>query len=130
MLLSFNMFEFFWDQCSLLLKHEILQKLVTYVLSPWIPELQTRGLHMCQTWSHSILLSSLMCADGRLNIRFSFTRDSYKGFLLCHNSFSYVLLHVAELRRTRTQAKIIQNRILQVWTWFCFSFPLLAYHAQ
>ena len=37
-------------------------------------------------------LSSLVCADGRLNIRFSFTRDSYKGFLLHHSSFSYVIV--------------------------------------
>ena len=36
--------------------------------------------------------SSLVCADVRLNIRFSFTRDSYKGFLLRHNSFSYVIV--------------------------------------
>ena len=36
--------------------------------------------------------SSLVCADVRLNIRFSFTRDSYIGFLLRHKSFSYVIV--------------------------------------
>ena len=36
-------------------------------------------------------LSSLVRADGRLNICFLFTQDSYKGFLLRHDSFSYVL---------------------------------------
>ena len=34
--------------------------------------------------------SSLVFADGHLKIHFSFTRDSYKGFLLRHGSFSYV----------------------------------------
>ena len=33
-----------------------------------------------------------MCVDGRLKFCFSFTRDSYKGFLLCHSSFSYVIV--------------------------------------
>ena len=37
-------------------------------------------------------LSSLMFANGRLKYRFSFARDSYKGFLLHHGSFSYTLL--------------------------------------
>ena len=35
-----------------------------------------------------------MFADACLKISFSFTRDSYKGFLLRHGSFSYVILTV------------------------------------
>ena len=35
--------------------------------------------------------SSLVFADGRLKFCFSFTQDSYKGFLLHHGSFSYVI---------------------------------------
>ena len=38
------------------------------------------------------LFSCLVCADSRLNVRFSFTRDGYRGFLLRHNSFSYVIV--------------------------------------
>ena len=38
-----------------------------------------------------IVTSSLVCANGRLKNRFSFTQDSYKDFLLRHGSFSYVV---------------------------------------
>ena len=37
------------------------------------------------------MFSSLVCADICLNICFSFTRDSSKGFLLRHNFPSYVI---------------------------------------
>ena len=40
----------------------------------------------------NVILSSLVCADVRLNIHFSYTRDSYKSFLLCHITFSYVIV--------------------------------------
>ena len=42
----------------------------------------------------SIEKSSLMCADFCLNISFSFTRNSSKGFLLCHNFPYYVIYWV------------------------------------
>ena len=38
--------------------------------------------------------SSLVCADVLLNIHFSFTQARYKGFLLRHNSFSYVIPNI------------------------------------
>ena len=41
--------------------------------------------------NNDIIFSSLVCADMRLNICFSFTRDSSKGFLLRHNFPSYVI---------------------------------------
>ena len=41
-----------------------------------------------------IKVSSLVYVNVCLNIRFSFTRDSYKDFLLRRNSFSYVLFTV------------------------------------
>ena len=37
------------------------------------------------------IYSSLVCADVRLNICFSFTQDRYKGFLLRHNFPTYVI---------------------------------------
>ena len=37
-------------------------------------------------------LSSLVLADSCLKFCFSFTRDSYKSFLLRHGSFSYVIV--------------------------------------
>ena len=33
-----------------------------------------------------------MFAEGRLNIHFLFTQDGYRGFLLRHDSFSYVIV--------------------------------------
>ena len=40
----------------------------------------------------NLFVSSLVCADVRLNICFLFTRDSYKGFLLRHNFSSYIIV--------------------------------------
>ena len=40
------------------------------------------------------LASSLVLADSCLKFRFSFTRGSYKSFLLRHGSFSYVIYFV------------------------------------
>ena len=50
------------------------------------------GVDAEKKMSQDMVNSSLACADGRLNIRLSFTRDSYKGFLLRHNSFSYIIV--------------------------------------
>ena len=48
--------------------------------------------------------SSLVCADACLNIHLSFTWDSYKGFLLRHNSFSCVI--VSQKTYTRDKGSI------------------------
>ena len=43
------------------------------------------------TVSSPVSISNLVFADGHLKIRFSFTRGSYKNFLLRHGSFSYII---------------------------------------
>ena len=54
--------------------------------------------------SIKIGISSLVFTDGRLKNCFSFTRDSYKGFLLRHYSFSYV--KVSQKMYTRDEGTI------------------------
>ena len=56
----------------------------------------------------SQLLSSLVFADSCLKFRFSFTRDSYKSFLLRHGSFSYVI--VSQKTYTRDEGTICLGR--------------------
>ena len=97
--------------------------LFTLLMVLWIPEKLFNLL--CNCILHN---SSLVCADGRLNIRFSFARDSYKGFLLRHNSFSYVI--VSQKTYTRDEGSISFGRgdnfyslslrktcSVQMWVW-------------
>ena len=58
--------------------------------------------------SDMAILSSLVLADSCLKFRFSFTRDSYKSFLLRHGSFSYVI--VSQKTYTQDEGTICLGR--------------------
>ena len=55
--------------------------------------------------------SSLVFADSLLKFHFLFTRDSYNGFLLRHDSFSYVLLVTDTIQVRRITNSIFLRKI-------------------
>ena len=95
----YNLFQDPWNDSLGFFRKVLIQKMEPKCVQKMFKKLMVPKLYK---------VSSLVCADGRLNICFSFTQHCYRGFLLRHNSCIGSLSN--NLVYTKRQKDIYANR--------------------